>query len=125
MMPDSPKRFLPTYLFLSFAISWAIWIPIAISGRDYHSSPFLLTATLVGAFGPGLAAIVINYIERDIEKISESYGLVTEEISSCLEMIIEILGTEKIAQLEKDIEDMEDIPMRFGLLEPGKDKGRK
>lgn len=56
-----------TFLLLGFALSWAIWIPVAITGRDYQSSPCLLTLVLVGAFGPGLAAIILNYLYREKE----------------------------------------------------------
>ena len=64
----SPKH-LRIYLILSFTISWAVWIPIAFTRVDYQSSPCLLAAALVGAFGPGLAAIVVNYLNRDLDQI--------------------------------------------------------
>ncbi len=70
-MQTFSKKNLALYLILSFLISWGIWIAIAFSGRDYQSSPYLLAGTLVGAFGPGLAAILINYIRRDIDQITE------------------------------------------------------
>ncbi len=70
-MPQTSKKHLRTYLILSFVISWAIWIPIAITGKDYQSSPYLLAAVLVGAFGPGLAAIIINYLNKDLDQITE------------------------------------------------------
>jgi len=59
------------FLFLSFAFSWAIWIPVAIIGKDYQSSPYLLAAVLVGAFGPGLAAIILYYLSGDLEQIND------------------------------------------------------
>jgi membrane protease YdiL (CAAX protease family) len=70
-MPANSKRNLFIYLVLSFAISWAIWIPLALTKTDYQSSPFLLSAALVGAFGPGLAAIIVNYLNRDLDQITE------------------------------------------------------
>jgi membrane protease YdiL (CAAX protease family) len=70
MLTFSRKKLI-IYLLLSFALSWAVWIPIALSGRDYQSSPYLLAGTLVGAFGPGLAAIMINYIGWDLDQITE------------------------------------------------------
>ncbi len=63
-MKSIESKFPWTYLLLGFAFSWAAWIPIAISGRDYQSSPCLLIGVLVGAFGPGLAAIVLSYLHR-------------------------------------------------------------
>ena len=67
------------FLLVSFGLSWAIWIPIAISGKDYQSSPSLLIGTLLGAFGPGLAAILFTYINRDEDDFSDFrdriYGL--------------------------------------------------
>jgi len=71
MMLHSSKKHIPIFLILSFAISWAIWIPVAFSRIDYQSSPYLLAAVLVGAFGPGLAAIIVNYIDSDLLQISE------------------------------------------------------
>jgi membrane protease YdiL (CAAX protease family) len=59
------------YLLLGFGFSWAIWIPVALTGKDYQSSPFLLAAMLVGAFGPGLAAIMITYFNRDRDDFNE------------------------------------------------------
>ncbi len=59
------------FLFLSFALSWAVWIPVAITGRDYQSSPYLLAAVLVGAFGPGLAAIILTYTSKDLDQIAD------------------------------------------------------
>ncbi len=70
-MLHSSKKHIPIFLILSFAISWAIWIPVAFSRIDYQSSPYLLAAVLVGAFGPGLAAIIVNYIDSDLLQISE------------------------------------------------------
>ncbi|TFG47460.1 MAG: CPBP family intramembrane metalloprotease [Anaerolineales bacterium] len=70
-MNTKPNNQLTIYLLLSFLISWMIWIPVALTGKDYQSSPFLLAGTLIGAFGPGLAAIITNYIGRDWEKISD------------------------------------------------------
>jgi membrane protease YdiL (CAAX protease family) len=70
-MLQSPKKHLALYLFLSFAIAWAIWIPIAFSQVDYQSSPYILAAALVGAFGPGLAAIIVNFLDRDLDQITD------------------------------------------------------
>ncbi len=70
-MPSFSKKNLALYLIVSFALSWTIWIPVALSGRDYQSSPYLLAGTLVGAFGPGLAAILINYIRWDMDRITD------------------------------------------------------
>lgn len=70
-MPANSKRNLLIYLVLSFVISWAIWIPLALTKTNYQSSPFLLSAALVGAFGPGLAAILVNYLNRDLDQVTE------------------------------------------------------
>jgi len=70
-MPAIAKKHIWIYLGLSFAFSWVVWIPVAFSRLDYHSSPYLLAAVLVGAFGPGVAAIIINYFSRDLEQITD------------------------------------------------------
>jgi len=61
-MKQSNSRFPWLFLILGFAISWAVWIPVGFTGRDYQSSPYLLAAVLVDAFGPGLAATLLNTI---------------------------------------------------------------
>jgi membrane protease YdiL (CAAX protease family) len=70
-MPSNSKKHIWIYLGLSFAISWAVWIPLALTRVDYQSSPYLLAATLMGGFGPGLAAIIINYLDRDLDQITD------------------------------------------------------
>jgi membrane protease YdiL (CAAX protease family) len=68
-MKSTLRSFPWQFTLLGFAISWAIWIPVAITGRDYQSSPYLLAAVLIGAFGPGLAAIILNFFSRDLERM--------------------------------------------------------
>jgi membrane protease YdiL (CAAX protease family) len=70
-MPKNIPKIPWLYLLLSFAFSWAIWIPVSLTGKNYQGSPFLLSAVLVGAFGPGLAAIIHVYSTRDPEQISD------------------------------------------------------
>lgn len=64
-MTERTGKFPWIFLLLGFALSWAIWIPVAISGQDYQASPGNLISVLVGAFGPGLAAIFLTVINRD------------------------------------------------------------
>ncbi len=70
-MKSTGARFPWVFLLLGFALSWAAWIPIALIGKDYQASPCLLIGVLVGAFGPGLAAIVLSYLERDKEDFND------------------------------------------------------
>jgi membrane protease YdiL (CAAX protease family) len=70
-MASFSKKHLSIYLILSFAISWAVWIWVASTGVDYQSSPYLLAAVLVGAFGPGLAAILVYILGRDIDQLAD------------------------------------------------------
>ncbi len=70
-MPSPSKKQLWIFLGLSFVFSWTVWIPVALTRVDYQSSPYLLAAVFVGAFGPGLAAIIVNYINRDLEQITD------------------------------------------------------
>jgi membrane protease YdiL (CAAX protease family) len=70
-MADSNPKIPWGFLFVSFLLSWAVWIPVANTGIDYQSSPYLLAAVLVGAFGPGLAAILFNYFSGDIGQIND------------------------------------------------------
>ncbi len=59
------------FILISFFLSWVVWIPVAVTGKDYQSSPYLLAAVLVGAFGPGLAAIILNYRGKDLDQIRD------------------------------------------------------
>ena len=70
-MKKSNSRFPWLFLILGFAFSWAVWIPVGFTGRDYQSSPYLLAAVLVGAFGPGLAAIILTFNSKDLDEISD------------------------------------------------------
>ena len=47
------------YLVLAYAFAWVVWIPVALTGQDYQSSPLLLVTVLVGVFGPGLAGALL------------------------------------------------------------------
>lgn len=70
-MRAAPARIPWIYLLLGFSISWAVWIPVAFTGKDYQSSPYLLAAVLVGAFGPSLAAIILTYFNREREDLAD------------------------------------------------------
>ena len=70
-MINQVKKIPWLFLLLSFAFSWSVWIPVAYTGRDYQSSPYLLAAVLVGAFGPGLAAIILNFFSKNLEQITD------------------------------------------------------
>jgi membrane protease YdiL (CAAX protease family) len=59
----APPRFPWLYLVLAYGLAWAFWIPVALTKRDYQGSPVLLFAVLVGVFGPGIAGIVLTYVE--------------------------------------------------------------
>ena len=52
-------------LFLLLAYGWAwLWtIPVALTRRDYQSSPLLFLVTFIGIFGPGLAGIILTHRE--------------------------------------------------------------
>jgi membrane protease YdiL (CAAX protease family) len=61
---DVPRpRFPWLYLVLAYGFAWVIWIPVALTGRDYQGSPVLLFAVLVGVFGPGIVGIILTYAE--------------------------------------------------------------
>lgn len=55
------------FIILSYGIAWLFWIPVAISRKDYQSSPLLLLVILVGVFGPGIAGIIRTYAENGIQ----------------------------------------------------------
>ena len=62
-MDKKRPKFPWLYLFLAYVLAWVFWIPIAITRQDYQSSPVLLIVFLIGVFGPGIAGIVMTYVE--------------------------------------------------------------
>lgn len=62
MAPKKPP-FPWRYLALAYGLAWMLWIPVALTGRDYQESPLLLALVLPGVFGPGIAGIVMTYGE--------------------------------------------------------------
>ena len=56
---------------ISFGVSWIIWIPVALTGKDYQASSILLLAVLLGVFGPGLAAIILSYRSKNQDEIKD------------------------------------------------------
>jgi len=61
----SRTKFPWLYLVLAYALAWLFWIPVALTGRDYQSSPLLLILVLIGVFGPGIAGILLTYLQGD------------------------------------------------------------
>ncbi len=62
-MTDPKYRFPWVYLLLAYALAWIFWIPLAMTGRDYQSSPLLVALFLLGVSGPGLSGIILTYWE--------------------------------------------------------------
>lgn len=62
------SRFPWLYLVLAYGLAWLFWIPLALTGRDYQSSPLLLAIMLIGVFGPGLAGIILTHRQGDKEE---------------------------------------------------------
>ncbi len=51
------------FLLLAYGWAWLWWIPVALSRSDYQSSPLLINVVLIGVFGPGLAGILLTYLD--------------------------------------------------------------
>jgi membrane protease YdiL (CAAX protease family) len=49
-----------SFMILTYLISWAFWIPVALSGQDVNQSNFLIPYAL-GGFGPSIAGIIMVY----------------------------------------------------------------
>ena len=64
----SATKFPWLYLLLAYGWAWLWWIPLALSGVDYQSSPLLIVVVLIGVFGPGLAGIFLTYRSRSLEE---------------------------------------------------------
>lgn len=63
MVKSSRLSYMWLYIFSAYAISWLIWLPVVMSGRDYQQSPGLILLVLAGATGPCAAAIYATYRE--------------------------------------------------------------
>jgi membrane protease YdiL (CAAX protease family) len=63
-MEGKHSRFPWLYLLLAYVLAWAFWIPVGLTRQDYQALPVLLIAVLVGVFGPGIAGIVMTYVEK-------------------------------------------------------------
>jgi CAAX protease family protein len=59
------------YLLLAYGWTWLWLIPVALTRRDYQSSPLLLVIVFIGIFGPGLAGILLTYREGGREKVDD------------------------------------------------------
>lgn len=51
---------------LTFIITWAFWIPMALSGKNVMEGPLMLLL-LIGSFGPSIAGIIMTYRTQDRE----------------------------------------------------------
>lgn len=63
-MKTSQQHFPWQYLLLAYGLAWIFWIPVALTRRDYQTSPALLAMVFLGVFGPGIAGIVMTYREQ-------------------------------------------------------------
>jgi membrane protease YdiL (CAAX protease family) len=62
--PFFRKHALIAFFVLAFALSWVVWVPLALAGAA--PAPEILTLfTIVGGFGPMLAALVVSALEGD------------------------------------------------------------
>ena len=62
-MNVSKPKFPWPYLLLAYGLTWLFWVPVALTGQDYQSSPLLLIVVFIGVFGPGIAGIFLTYRE--------------------------------------------------------------
>src|SRR5713101_3891651 len=46
------------FLILSFALTWAVWLPVLLASRTHEQVGDLL---IIGTFGPAFAAILLSY----------------------------------------------------------------
>jgi len=66
--PPQPRLW--QFFALTFVITWAFWIPLALSGQDVMAGPMMI-ALLVGGFGPSIAGIVMVYRIKGQEGIRD------------------------------------------------------
>src|SRR5262245_21095926 len=66
------RRPIPTYFVLVYALSWACWIPLAIS-KTLASFPFLVLATL-GISMPSLVGILLTALDGGRSGLGELFG---------------------------------------------------
>ena len=51
------------YVVLAYLLAWIFWIPVILTRQDYQSSSLLIAIVLLGVFGPGIAGIVLTYVD--------------------------------------------------------------
>ena len=61
-----PVRALWVFLALTYALSWGLWIPTALSGRNVTATNWLIPY-LLGGFGPSVAGVMMAYRTCDKE----------------------------------------------------------
>ena len=66
-MKTSKSKFPWLYLLLAYGLTWSFWIPVALTRQDYQTSPILLAVVFLGAFGPGIAGIIMTYRQQGKE----------------------------------------------------------
>jgi len=64
----SRTKFPWLFLILAYGFAWLMWIPVVLTRQDYQSSPLLLVIVFLGIFGPGIAGILLTYLQGDREQ---------------------------------------------------------
>lgn len=70
-------RNLALYFFLAYAITWLIWLPLYLPSFGVAAVPLLPGQHYWGAFGPALAAIVVQYKTGKMAGLRELWGRIT------------------------------------------------
>lgn len=62
------RRNISPWLFfgLTYALSWLLWIPVALSGQDVTGSPWFI-AYVLGAAVPSIMGVALTYASKDRE----------------------------------------------------------
>src|SRR5258708_28598118 len=76
-----------SYLILSFALTWSVWIPVLLASRRHEQLSDLL---IIGTFGPSVAAILLSYQSFRVPGSKLSSRLVCFALSSplCLDVLL-------------------------------------
>ena len=66
---------LPLFFLLAFIISWAIWIPQAVTTLGIYKSAISIESplNLIAVWGPGLAAIILSVLAKSKEGVKKLF----------------------------------------------------
>jgi len=115
------------FLGLTLVISWGLWIPMVLAARGAIHLPVALTHVHIwGAFGPGLAALIVTGANGGVNALQRLFarlliwrvGGLWYLAALCLPSLISLLTTALHTMFGGDAPDFRHLPIRDTALWP-------